>query len=217
VVHFALTIAYVTPVNPLRIELQPLLEATIGTFFAQNWRLFAPEPLTSNFALLVRPLSEPDFQTSVSEGLPSDGWYDLSTPLWARFQGNRLLGAYDRVMRPASNGVITYLTGGPSLGVWLDACRKGEDPACDFYQSQLAKARVRAGQLLARIASAFCKDVGGVDHHFTHVALRVRQTSAVPWSQRFGGRPKVDDIELGVYPVDRRVVATGLYQVNQPR
>src|SRR5207302_9022584 len=44
VVHFGLTVAYVTPLNPLTVLLQPLLNATIGTYFSQGWGFFAPNP-----------------------------------------------------------------------------------------------------------------------------------------------------------------------------
>lgn len=45
-VHFAFTLAYAMPVNPVKLEYQKVLNRTIGTYFQQNWRLFAPDPLT---------------------------------------------------------------------------------------------------------------------------------------------------------------------------
>jgi hypothetical protein len=59
VTHFALTVTYVMPVNPIKLGLQPFLNATIGTYFPQNWSLFAPDPLTSDYAFLALPLRDP--------------------------------------------------------------------------------------------------------------------------------------------------------------
>src|SRR5699024_6174422 len=57
VVHFALTVAYVMPLNPVTAAVQPLLRATIGTYFPQGWAFFAPDPGWSVPVLLARPLS----------------------------------------------------------------------------------------------------------------------------------------------------------------
>lgn len=212
VVHFTLTVLYVTPLNPVKMQLQPLLDATIGTYFPQNWSLFAPNPLSSDQALLVRPLTASEFAKAADEGLPPDGWYDLSTPFWARFQQNRF-SAYDRLIRAQSNAIRSYLTGGPEMAPWWEACRNGDQAACDYYARGLEQSRVQAGKLLARVGSAFCKDVG-CDEGFAYVAVRVRERSSVPWSKRYTAQPEVRDTELGVYPVDRDVASTGLYVIG---
>jgi len=210
VAHYALTVAYVMPVNPVKIELQPVLNATIGAYFYQNWSFFAPNPLSSNYALLMRPLTQLDLDMIPKAGPPADGWYDLSSPVWSRFQENRLT-AYDRVTRPQSNAIRQYLSGGPQLTPWAESCEKGDLASCAFYENQLTVARADAGRLLAKVGSAFCRDVACSSKKVTHVAFRARETMSVPWSQRNTAQPAVRDIELGIYPVNERAASTGLY------
>lgn len=107
VVHFILTMIYVYPDNPIKDTLQPLLDATIGRYFAQGWALFAPEPDNTDVVLLVRPLSSNEYSVVRTKGLPSDGWYDLSSPLWTKLQNNRF-SAYGRLSRVVSKAVYSY-------------------------------------------------------------------------------------------------------------
>ncbi len=213
VTHFALTAAYVMPLNPLKVALRPLLQATIGTFFQQNWSLFAPNPVSSNKSLLARCLAGREAEDLATAGLPADGWYDLSGPLWARFQRNRF-SAYDRLSRPQSNAIRQYQSGSVRLLPWWQACEKGDSDSCAFLNEQLQLGRSRARRLLARIGSAFCKDVAESGDRFTHVALRIRETNSVPWSERYTGEPEKVDIEVGVFPVDERVVIPGLFKAT---
>jgi uncharacterized protein DUF5819 len=216
VVHFALTVLYVMPENPIRMGMAPVLNATIGTYFYQNWSFFAPNPISSDYALLARPLTEADENAQPAQGLPVDGWYDVSTPLWARFQQNRF-SAYDRLTRPLSSAIRAYLTGGPELLPWLESCEKGDKASCVFYEDRLKKTRVEAGKTLSRIGSAVCNDLAHSGARITHVALRVRETLSVPWSERWTSKPVVRDVELGVYAVDRTVAPPGLYVADSLR
>src|SRR5436189_132749 len=94
VVHFSLTVGYLMPANPMTSAWQPFLDATVGVFFEQDWGMFAPNPASSDFALLAHPLTAVEVVALPATGLPPGGWYDLSTPLWAGFQQNRF-SAYE--------------------------------------------------------------------------------------------------------------------------
>jgi hypothetical protein len=202
-----LTLAYVVPLNPVTLPLRPLLDATIGTYFEQNWGMFAPNPRSGEAIFLARPLTDADFAAIPERGLPAAGWYDLSTPLWDAFHLNRL-SAYDRLARPQSRAMLAYLTGGPELGGWQEACQRGDPAACAYYEERLAEARARAGILLARVASAALHDLGQDDGRLTHVALRARLLQAIPWSERYGGTRGFQDVELGTYPIERGVATS---------
>jgi hypothetical protein len=207
--HFALTVAYVAPLNPATLPLRPLLDATIGRYFEQNWGMFAPNPRSGEAILLVRPLSAAEAAALPDQGLPPTGWYDLSTPLWDGFYRNRL-SAYDRLGRPASRAMLAYLNGGPELGTWQETCLRGDAAACAYYAERLAEARARAGTLLARIGSAALHDLGQDAEPVTHVALRARLLDAVPWSERYAGTRETHDVELGTYPLVRGGATSGL-------
>ena len=119
--HFLLTVAYVAPLNPVTLPLRPLLDGTIGTYFEQNWGMFAPNPRSGEAILLVHAFTDAQVAAIPDRGLPADGWYDLSTPLWDAFHQNRL-SAYDRLGRPQSRAMLAYLNGGPELSLWQESC-----------------------------------------------------------------------------------------------
>jgi len=216
VVHFALTVVYVMPLNPMNAAMQPLLDATIGTYYSQNWRLFSPEPLARNYALLIRPLSG-EQAAAASKSLPSDGWFDVTTPFWVRFQRNRF-SAYDRLTRPQVNALLNWLTGGSALETWQQSCHMGDTEACAFFEEQLRLVRMQEAGLLAKAASAFCKDVAELCRGATHVALRAHEEAGVVWSQRYSAAtPVIHEMDLGVYPIDTNVASPGIYRAgNHP-
>jgi hypothetical protein len=214
VVHFALTVAYVMPLNPVTAAMQPLLRATIGTYFPQGWSFFAPDPGWSVPVLLARPLSPAEAAAVPARGLPPDGWYDLSTPLWERFHDNRL-SAYARVAYPQLKATLAHGSGGTERALLAEACQKGSALACEWSAARLEPLPADAGQLLARIGSAFCNEVV-LGQDVSHVALRVRERPIAPWAERHTGQPVPREVELGVFPVDRTVVAGGLWRDGRP-
>lgn len=180
--HFALTVIYVSPVNPLRDTLEPLLNTTVGAYFPQDWNLFAPVPRTADFALLVRPLSKNEFNAIRTQGLPKNGWYNLSAPLWTRFQSNRF-AAYNKLGRPADQAIAHYLIQPEQQSI----------------------------QLMVKIASAFCKDTGQNQASFVAVMIHERQSKPWTEREALKPRV-VQTVFVGVYPVDKNVGQIHLYQ-----
>lgn len=212
-IHFTLTILYVLPFNPAQAVTQPLLSATIGTYFSQNWRLFAPDPVSGDMALLARCMTPAEMASGADKKLPSTGWHDLSTPLWHRFQENRF-AAYDRVARPNTNTMRALMFGVPEL---MQACKKGSKEACTAYEDNLKSVRAATMPRLTKIGSAFCKDLDADGGRYSHVALRLRETDGLPWSQRYGQRPAPRDLELGLAAIDPDVARMGMFQEEQGR
>jgi hypothetical protein len=215
VAFLALTAVFNTPVNPLKIELQPAVIATIGTYFPQNWSLFAPDPLSDDYELLIRPLSRDEAARFAAVGvLPEKGWVDLSGPLWERFQENRF-SAYDRLARPITNGLRDYFAGSTFLATFVEACRKGDTDACAYVSRQRTLAHDLRGPYLARIASGYCNGVhAGSACEF--VALRARITRSVPWSERDTGKPEIWGLDLGVFPIERSARSSGVFAPAVP-
>lgn len=214
--HFGLTAVYVMPTNPMNAAWRRLLDATVGTYYSQNWQLFSPEPLTENYALYILPLTDAQAATASTQGLPHDGWFDITSPLLVRFQENRF-SAYDRLARPQINSLMTWLSGGASLDLWQQTCSMGDPSACAFYNEQLKLTRVQAGAVLVRAASAFCKDMAQACLGATWVALRAHEQLPVPWSQRYTStKPITRDMDLGVYPIDKSISHAGIYAIGRP-
>lgn len=214
VIHFALTLLYVFPLNPVKMELGLLTNLTIGTYFPQNWSLFAPTPVQSTQALLVRCLSAEEIPSAESNGLPSEGWEDVSSAHFAQAQRHRL-SSYERLVRPLQNSLRQYLHGGPDLYPFHDACRKGDAEACQVRDTALQPRREQAARMFRLIGSAFCREAFP-EKQFGAVALRFRERHAVPWSARHGGQPKEEDFELGVFKLDETVALPGIYAAEEP-
>jgi hypothetical protein len=210
--HFALTVAYLAPPSPLKARVQPLLDATVGTYFEQNWSLFAPSPRSSDVALLARPLTATEVADLSRRGLPQEGWYDLSGPLYTAFEGNRL-SAYERLSRPQYRAILAYFAGDPSLAAWQESCARGDPTSCGIYEQRVDLGRARARELLTHISSAFYHDIARPGDTVTHVALRARDGVRILWSQRETSARTTRDIDLGVYPVDPSVRPAGLYRL----
>lgn len=205
VAHFSMSALYVLPPTPLRISLDSTLNQTIGRYFAQNWSLFAPTPISSNIALIVRPLDAGEVQAALAGSCPTGGWYDVSTPAWHESQRQRF-SAYDRLVRPQSNVVRAFMGGIPRALFWKAACERGDSAACREYSRILLGTRVQSAPLLQRIASSACLSISSGKRLPVGVAVRVRITDAVPWSKRVGGRQPTADFDLGVFPITRDVV-----------
>ena len=219
VLHFALTIVYVLPPNPIKVPMLGLLERTIGTYARQNWSLFAPNPIASNQAILARCLTAVEAQLEKDgnqDGRTTSEWADVSTPFWIAFQNNRF-SAYDRLIRPYTYALRTYLFGGHVLSAWQSACRTKQDAeACDVYEKALVAVRSGMEPSLRKLGSAFCVEYRP-DAAIVAVALRARLTPAWRWSERFndqGSRP-AHDVRLGVFTIDRAVSGPGIFKASR--
>lgn len=184
IVHFTLTVLYVFPISPAKDTLQPLIDATIGTYFPQNWMLFAPGPISVDLELLVRPLNDNEYSATLTKGLPSDGWYNILPPLWTKDQQNRF-SAYEKLSRTGLLAIRSHLT----------------DPNDD-----------QSVQIMIGLASAFCKDIGKSNDDY--VALMIQEVLPKSWSDRGKTVPRVvKSIPVGVYPMDTGVENAHLYQM----
>jgi hypothetical protein len=219
VLHFALTIVYVLPPNPIKVPMLGLLDRTIGIYARQNWSLFAPNPIASNQAILARCLTAAEAQVESDanrDNRTAPEWADVSTPFWLAFQKNRF-SAYDRLIRPYTYALRTYLFGGHALSTWQSACRMKQDAeACDVYQKALAAVRSGMEPSLRKLGSAFCVEYRP-DAPIVAVALRARLTPAWRWSERFNdqaSRP-AHDMHLGVFTIDRSVSGPGIFRASR--
>lgn len=211
-VHFTLTAVYVMPLTPAKMSLQRVLRATIGSFFSQNWSLFAPNPASDNDILLIRCVGAEEEAAITAGGLPPEGWDDISTPLWRRLQQNRFT-AYDRMARPQAALIRQYLQGPEDLEAWRDSCRNGSEEACKYVEERFKTLREEVTKSLGKIGSAYCREAFPA-RTITKVAMRARIISAVPWSKRYTDKPGVSEVDLGVVPLDHEVALTGIYRAK---
>jgi hypothetical protein len=212
--HFALTFAYVLPMNPAKTSIEPTLQKTIGRFFSQNWSLFAPDPVSSNLSMSAVCMTSDEAVSALNGEFPATGWADLSLPLWHRFQDQRF-AAYDRLARPITAWLRNYASGSAVTLEQGKACNHGHQPSCEVYQAALALERELAARHLGRIGAAYCKDVDP-EGRYHAVGIALNDEQAVPWSERGSGTPVRRSEPIGVYLIDPALAHAGIYSRKDP-
>ncbi len=208
-VHFFFTALYVAPANPLHAELWYVLNKVYVRFFPQNWNLFAPVPIMSDYSLLARCESD---ETGEHSAKPTE-WTDLTGPLTAHHQVHRL-SAYDRLARIQMTTMRRFIAGGgPELEYMNAACTSKEGASCQQLLRHRELVRAEASKKLARIASAVCL-ANPATAGASNVRLRVRARAAVPWIDRETALPASIDVDVGHLPVQRDVAPATFMAVN---
>lgn len=171
-VYVGSTVLYLTPPNPLSLQSLPAIQALLHPFFSQNWHLFAPNPIRSNFVLTAR---------CRINGQASP-WHDTFTPLQAQHHRNRFT-AMGKITRIPFNAMFIFL--GRSSDEWRPLlCRRVRDhPVCRGEDQASKKQREMGTFLLQRISSAACDDLVGPGRS-SHVQARILIHEPPPWSQR---------------------------------
>ncbi|MEY4549923.1 MAG: hypothetical protein RL685_6118 [Pseudomonadota bacterium] len=216
VLHFGATLLFVFPANPIKMQVGHVAEATIGAYFPQNWSLFAPDPVDSTQSLLIKCLSEHELPpaSGAPVELAANGWHDVSSSHFSHAHRNPF-SAYERLVRPLQNSLRRYVAGGPELALLYRACRKGDSEACTAAQQALVPQREHAGQMLRKVASAFCREADP-DPQLSGVAVRYRERKSLPWSKRGEEPERPQDYQVGIFKLDREVALPGLYQGVRP-
>lgn len=107
--HFSMISFHAGPVNPISVKLKPHTDAYVGTWFQQNWHLFAPEPLTINYKLYVR-IKYTEVGSEHTKPITT-GWYDATSPMIE--ENNRsLFSPFNRMLRISMGHINSLNIGG---------------------------------------------------------------------------------------------------------
>lgn len=171
--YVANTFLYLTPPNPVKLALIPVIYALEQPYFAQNWHLFAPNPIKSNFVLAVR--------CRLSEGALTP-WHDPVTPLLAAHHRNRL-SPMGKVLRVPQHAIFAFL--GRNTDEWrpLVCKQKSNLPTCRGPDPVAQKHRDLGKFMLYRLGSAACDSLVG-SGRTTAVQIRILLHRPPPFSQR---------------------------------
>lgn len=74
--HFTMTFLYVAPINPISLDLNAQISYYMEPLFQQNWRLFAPNPVSEERGMLVRARIK-----QVDGNILETEFYDFTSPL----------------------------------------------------------------------------------------------------------------------------------------
>lgn len=90
--HFAVTLIYNTPSNPVKAKYNKQISSYIDPVFTQNWRLFAPEPVTRNNKFFVKA------EIITNNGIRTTEWIDIVDYMIKKNQDNRFT-PYNHLLR----------------------------------------------------------------------------------------------------------------------
>jgi hypothetical protein len=166
------TVLYLTPLNPVKAQWYRLVVGLQHPLFEQNWHLFAPNPVRSNFVLTVRCRTS----TGVS------AWHDITMPLLARLHRDRH-SPVGRLLRVQQNAIRNFLFGSPSE--WrMQACRRDPDSdTCRRVSDGDRRAREAGAYLLGRTAAAACDRLVGPGRAIA-IQAGILIHHPPPWSRR---------------------------------
>jgi hypothetical protein len=193
-IHFGLTLIYLLPLNPITLRLAPLLDRYMTPFFAQNWRLFAPEPISETRILLL------SCRLRQRNGrLIETAWADISTPLW-EVQARQRFSPASWLARLQMHALQRFFAPGEPL-FGLKPSQLEENPELHSLKAQLQAAEQArhafAARVLARLGSAYCDRRYGAGLTVA-TGMRLAVLHVPPFSQR---HKRDDPDEWRVYPV----------------
>jgi len=145
------TLLYLTPPNPVKARLFRTIVRLAHPLFAQNWHLFAPDPVRVNHVLTVRCRTE--------EGVTA--WRDVTQPMLERHHRNRT-SPMSRLLRVHQNAIRYYLGWMPDESRALLCKRDPRASVCRRDHADFAQQRDVGLYLLRRVAAATCDQMVGV-------------------------------------------------------
>lgn len=90
--HFSITLIYNTPSNPIKAKYNKHINLYMEPIFTQNWRLFAPTPVSTNSQFYVKAKIQSE------QGVSTTGWIDILDYMVEGNQNNRFT-PYNRLLR----------------------------------------------------------------------------------------------------------------------
>ncbi len=166
------TVLYLAPPNPLSLRALPVVLALQQPWFSQNWHLFAPSPIRSNFLLTVR----------CRAGAQITPWHAPATP-WLAVHHRSRFTPMGKLLRLPMNAMLMVL--GRTTDDWRQLlCRKAPDAAaCRGADPSLQRQREIGLLVLRRLASAACDGLMGPGR-VDAVQARILIHDPPPWSRR---------------------------------
>ena len=166
-IHFGITLVYLMPLNPITLRIAPVAERYMAPWFAQDWHLFAPDPINETRMLLV------SCRVRQANGMMVETpWADVSTPLW-NAQAHWRFSSAGWLARSQAHAVELYFNRNEVLAA-LERHRTLENSPvndlADAIRTAEGARRAFAIRVLARLGAAYCERWYGTDQT---VATRV--------------------------------------------
>jgi hypothetical protein len=178
--HFLVVVAHNSPPNPVKMRHALFINNYVNSFFAQDWHLFSPSPISYDVVLLVKSRIRHRATGEVTE----TDWVDITTPLLERMHEARFssLGSlvhihvHTLLQRNLSPGINEYMR---------RFCEDNPDsPNCNGETPEARARNENANRLMTRVASAHAHKLYGASHDVRQVKVRILINKFPRFSQR---------------------------------
>lgn len=175
--HMFFTLLYLTPFNPVKAKHSFTVNAYMEPVFSQNWRLFAPNPASTNNKFLVR--------AELGDGEITE-WQDLTTFMIEKNADNRFT-PYNRLVR-IQRGAFTSLHQTDEVTLKISQKIEEKDLDREEYDHLLENERTEkqdeyALEALNRYAQSYVRSIyPEADVKRTQIVMQ--ETKAVPFSEK---------------------------------
>lgn len=197
--HFFLTFLHLSPINPVKAAIQPIVQNHHRDLFAQNWSLFAPNPIHNNTALLVKCLPANQEETE---------WYNINQGIIEEFQ-QKPLGAFARLSRLHLTAVRYYQGFSDPTNELIRQRICDTDPenvVCTREDENTKYTKDTGEKMLVRLGSAACNQIVDVrQDSIMEVKIRVLNAPVRPYSERNNPdwKPSVSGFETEWLPYEQ--------------
>lgn len=179
IAHFSIIILHAGPVNPISVKLQKYINAYVSPFFYQNWHLFAPNPVTTNFHLFMQVRYK---EPGVSESVESP-WLDVITPFLEQNEKS-LFSPYNRMVRLGLGFVHALQLGGFDELTYkvLEKAQEKEQLDPNIENRLEEQTKIHEDNLY-RYVSALAKSAFP-DKEIVEIRIMTGRQEAIPYSKR---------------------------------
>ncbi|MDX3388188.1 DUF5819 family protein [Streptomyces niveiscabiei] len=168
--HFLMAAISQAPFNPVKMRLQDETSSYLNPYFAQNWQLFAPDPLSDDRGILAR--------AKCADGSTSE-YYDVTTSHIRAVQQDRFFPS--RVSRLVTSNLQLVNDQDPILDRLRSAEEKKRKPAVPLMDYE-KKSRDDAIQFLSRYALSQAPQA--CDGKIQALQVRMYVHKMPQWSER---------------------------------
>lgn len=183
--HFLIAAFSQAPLTPVKLRYYDAVSDYLEPYLAQNWMLFAPDPLADDRGILAR--------ARCGDGTVTD-YYDVTTPAIRAVQDNRFFPP--RVSRLISSTLQQINTSDPVLSRLRETEKEKKKPMLPLLPFEKTT-RQQANRFLARYS--LTKIPQACAGKTQSVQVRVYYHEMPPWSQRdkptTAGKVSVQDLD----------------------
>lgn len=173
-VHFVFTGLYLSPINPIKTKNSSLINTYMNPLFTQNWKLFAPEPVSKNNTFLVR--------AQFNNGETTD-WINLTSYLIDKNFKNRF-SPYNRLVR-IQRGAFNALYEKDDVTIQIMNKIQDEELDEEDYKEFLEndEQTERAIELLNRYTQSYLR-VLYPNKDIKESQVLIEETESIPYSKK---------------------------------